>query len=237
MALPNINETPNYEMTIPSSGKGVSFRPFLTKEQKILLIALETQDQRKILSAITDTIKACAPDVDVNKLTTFDVEYAFTQMRAKSVGEKSHVGLKCKECEHQNEVSINLEEIKVDIPEKNNMMVELNDTWTLKMKYPNYVSVLNNDAMVDSESPTNTIMNMIASCMDSLMSEEDNIKFSDESKKTVDDFIDNLNSEQFEKIMNFIQDLPQLKHEVKFVCEKCETENSFMLQGMNDFFA
>jgi len=91
--------------------------------------------------------------------------------------------------------------------------------------------------MVDSESPTNTIMNMIASCMDSLMSEEDNIKFADESKKTVDDFIDNLNSEQFEKIMNFIQDLPQLKHEVKFVCEKCETENSFMLQGMNDFFA
>lgn len=237
MALPKINETPNYEMTIPSSGEKVSFRPFLTKEQKILLIALETQDQRKILSAITDTIKACAPDINVNKLTTFDVEYAFTQMRAKSVGERSNVGLKCKECEHQNEVSINLEEIKVNIPDKKNTMIKLNDTWTLKMKYPNYVSVLNNDAMINSESPTNTIMSMIVSCLDSLMSEDDNIKFADESKETVDDFVDNLNGEQFEKIMNFVQDMPQLKHEVKFVCESCQHENSFILQGMNDFFA
>ena len=201
------------------------------------MIALETQDQRKILSSITDTIKACAPDINVTKLTTFDVEYAFTQMRAKSVGERSNVGIKCTECEHQNEVSINLEEIGVEIPDKKNATIQLNDNWTLKMKYPSYVSVMNNDQMINSESATNTIMSMIAGCLDSLMSEDENIKFADETKETVDDFVDNLNSEQFEKIMNFVQNMPQLKHEVKFVCESCQHENSLTLQGMNDFFA
>lgn len=236
MALPIINETPNHELTIPSTGKKISFRPFLTKEQKVLLIAMETQDQRQILNAVVNTIKSCADDIDVNRLTTFDVEYIFTQMRAKSVGERSNVGIRCKECEHQNEVSINLENVNISVPDKSNTTIKLNDTWTLKMKYPNYMSVLHDDKVMNNESATDSIMAMVANCLDSLMSEDENIRFADETSETINDFIDNLNSVQFEQVVKFIQDMPQLKHDVNFNCESCEAENKITLKGMNDFF-
>jgi len=236
MALPKINETPDHELTIPSTGKKISFRPFLTKEQKVLLIAMETQDQKQILNAVVNTIQSCASDIDVNKLTTFDVEYIFTQMRAKSVGERSNVGIKCKECEHTNEISVDLEDVKIDVQNKNNNMIKLNDTWTLKMKYPNYMSVLHDEKVMNNESATDSIMAMVANCLDALMSEDENIKFADESSDTVNDFIDNLNAAQFEQVEKFIQDMPQLKHNVNFTCESCQTENEVTLKGMNDFF-
>jgi len=236
MALPRINETPNYDLIVPSTQKKVSFRPFLTKEQKILLMALETQDNKKILGAITDTIAACAPDIELNKLTTFDVEYIFTQMRAKSVGERSKVGIKCSECGHQNEISIDLEKIQMEVPDKKANTIKLNDTWTLKLKYPSYVHMINNQNVIDNESPTSTIMAMIATCLDSLMSEEENIRFADESNEAIVDFIDNLNADQFEKVMKFVQDMPKLRHDVTFNCESCNHENKLTLEGMNDFF-
>ena len=236
MALPRINETPNYDLIIPSTQEKVSFRPFLTKEQKILLMALETKDNRKILSAVTDTIAACAPKIDLKKLTTYDVEYIFTQMRAKSVGERSKVGMKCSECGQQNEITINLEKIEMKAPDKKAGVVKLNDTWTLKLKYPSYVSMINNDKMISGDSPTATIMAMMASCLDTLSSEDENIRFSEETNEAVTDFIDNLNAEQFEKVMNFIQNAPKLRHDVVFKCQECEHENKYTLEGMNDFF-
>ena len=130
MALPRINETPNYDLIVPSTQQKISFRPFLTKEQKILLMALETQDNRKILGAITDTIAACSPNIDLSKLTTFDVEYIFTQMRAKSVGERSKVSIKCAECAHQNEISIDLEKIKMQLPDKKAITYKYNYGFT-----------------------------------------------------------------------------------------------------------
>lgn len=236
MALPRINETPNYSLIVPSTQEKISFRPFLTKEQKILLMALETRDNKKILGAITDTIAACSPNIDLKKLTTFDVEYIFTQMRAKSVGERSKVGIKCSNCEHQNELTIDLEKIQMEVPNKKATTIRLNDTWTLKLKYPSYVNMINNDKVIASDSPTSTIMATIASCLDTLMSEEENIRFSEEPVDSVNDFIDNLNAEQFEKIINFVQNMPKLKHDVVFECEACQHENKMTLEGMNDFF-
>jgi hypothetical protein len=236
MALPRINETPKYDLIVPSSQTKVSFRPFLTKEQKILLMALETRDNKKILGAITDTIAACAPDVELNKLTTFDVEYIFTQMRAKSVGERSKVGIKCSACAHQNEITIDLEKIEMKAPDKKANVIKLNNTWTLKLKYPSYLNIINNKKMIDGESPTETIMTMIASCLDSLSSEEENIRFAEETAEAVTDFIDNLNAEQFEKVVNFVQNVPKLRHDVTFKCESCSHENKLTLEGMNDFF-
>ena len=236
MALPNINETPNYEMTIPSSGKGVSFRPFLTKEQKILLIALETQDEKQILTAITNTIEACVDNIDMNKLTTFDVEYIFTQIRSKSVGEKSHIGIKCSNCEETNEVTINVEEIKIEVPDKKNSDIRLNDEYTLTMKFPNYIHMLNNDRLKNSKSATGMLIELIIGCLDSLKSEEENIKFKDEPIEEVEAFVDSLTSEQFNSIMEFVNNIPKLKHKVDFVCESCETKNSHELVGINDFF-
>jgi len=236
MALPKINEMPDYEIAIPSTGNKISFRPFLTKEQKVLLIAMESQDQKQILNAVVNTIRSCASSIDVNKLTTFDVEYIFTQMRAKSVGERSNIGIKCKKCEHTNEISVDLEKVSIDVNNKSNNIIKLNDTWTLVMKYPNYMSVLHDEKVMNNKSTTDSIMAMVANCLDCLKSEDENIKFADESSDTVNDFVDNLNTTQFEQIVKFIQDMPQLKHDVNFTCESCEAENNVTLKGMNDFF-
>src|SRR5210317_1903295 len=112
MALPKLNDTPKYDIVIPSTKANVKFRPFLVKEQKVLLIAMESQDQTQILNAIVDTIRACAQsDINVAKLTAFDIEYLFTKIRSKSVGEKATVAIKCSECEHSNKVDVNLDKI------------------------------------------------------------------------------------------------------------------------------
>jgi len=118
MALPKLNSSPKYEMTIPSSNARVNFRPFLMKEEKTLMIAMESQDPKTIMNSLLDTINACVVDkVNENKLTSFDVEYMFLQIRSKSVGETAKVGVKCSHCEHLNEIDVNLDEIKVDVPE------------------------------------------------------------------------------------------------------------------------
>jgi hypothetical protein len=236
MALPRINALPKYKIEIPSTGEQYDYRPFLTKEQKVLLIALETQDEKQILSAITNTIEACVENINMNKLTTFDVEYIFTQIRSKSVGEKSHIGIKCTNCEHTNEVTVNVEEIKIEVPDKKSSMIRLNDEYTLKMKFPNYVHMLNNDRLKNSESATGMLIELIIGCLDSLKSEDENINFKDEPIEEVEAFVDSLTSDQFNAIMDFVNTIPKLKHKVEFVCESCGTENSRELVGINDFF-
>ncbi len=236
MALPRINALPKYKIEIPSTKEQYDYRPFLTKEQKVLLIALETQDEKQILTAITNTIEACVDNIDMNKLTTFDVEYIFTQIRSKSVGEKSHIGIKCSNCEETNEVTINVEEIKIKVPDKKNSDIRLNDEYTLTMKFPNYIHMLNNDRLKNSKSATGMLIELIIGCLDSLKSEEENIKFKDEPIEEVEAFVDSLTSEQFNSIMEFVNNIPKLKHKVDFVCESCETKNSHELVGINDFF-
>ena len=236
MALPRINSLPKYKMTIPSSGKIYNYRPFLTKEQKVLLIALESRDEKQILSSITDTIEACVEDIDMSKLTTFDVEYVFTQIRAKSVGERSHVGIKCIECDHTNAVSINIEEINIKVPDKKNFNIKLNDEYTLKMKFPNYIHMLNNDRLKSSKTATGMLIELIIGCLDSLVSENEQIKFSDEPIEEIEAFVDSLTSDHFNTVMEFINSIPKLRHKVDFVCESCNAENTRELVGINDFF-
>lgn len=237
MALPKINELPSYSLTIPSTNKKIKFRPFLTKEQKILLMALETQDQEKILGAITDIIDGCIlDDVVVGNLTTFDVEYIFTQIRAKSVGEKSKVGLICTNCEHTNSVTIDLEKIQVEVPKKDANVIKLNETYTLKLKYPNYKFMLNNEKLLKPESYTETMIELVIGSLDSLMTEEDNISFVDEPRSEIEKFIDNLTAAQFAKVAEFINTIPKLQHKVEFKCVQCGDNNTATLQGINDFF-
>ena len=144
MALPKLNTAPNYEMVIPSSGKKVRFRPFLVKEQKAMMIAAESNDNKVMFRSILDVLLACIEDkVYKNQLTSFDVEYMFLQMRSKSVGESSQVRVKCSECNEFNDLSINLEQIKVDV-EKTTEKVQLTDDITVELNYPSF-----ND-MIDS---------------------------------------------------------------------------------------
>ena len=234
MALPKLNDVPKYELTIPSTDKKVYFRPFLVKEQKVLMMALETQDDKQILKSITDTIEACLEDdINVNTLATFDVEYMFTQIRAKSVGETTDIMISCKNCETNNKINIKLDEIKIEV-NKEDQTIELNDTFTVKMRYPKYASMLNQESA--DTSVTKILYDLVMTCLDELRTEEEIIKFDDEPEREVQSFIESLTTDQFDKLLAFVNGLPSLKHDVGFKCTHCKEDNQLTLQGLADFF-
>jgi hypothetical protein len=234
MALPKINDTPKYEVIVPSTKKKVKYRPFLVKEQKVLLLALETNDDKSILNAIVDTIDSCIlDDIDVNKLTSFDVEYLFTQIRSASVGERAKLGFTCVQCEQVNEISVDVSKINIDLP-KEKTDIKITDEYTLVMKYPSYKFILNES--VNHESTTESLYQNVIMYLDKLKSEDEQLNFADEPKDEVLAFIDNLTPDQFDPIMKFINSMPKLRHEVNFKCEQCEHNNIAVMEGMNDFF-
>ena len=235
MALPVFNDTPKYELTVPSTKEKVKFRPFLVKEQKVLLMAMESQDQNKILDSIIDTISVCFIDVKINKLTTFDVEYIFTQLRGKSVGETSVISVQCAECSENNSYKIQLDEIEIIMPDLDDKIV-LNDQYTLQMRYPKYSHMLKNEALLKAGTNTEQIYEMVLGCMDCLLTEEDRISFDDESKQDTEKFLESLNSDQFAKIMTFVNSIPKLQKEVEFDCKACKHHNKLVVEGIGDFF-
>ena len=234
MALPKLNDVPKYEITIPSTDKKVYFRPFLVKEQKVLMMALETQDDKQILKSITDTIGACLEDnININDLATFDVEYMFTQIRAKSVGETTDIMISCKNCEIQNKINIKLDDIKIEV-DKDDQVIQLNDMFTVKMRYPKYSSMINKD---DTDtSVTKVLYDLVMTCLDELRTEEEIIKFDDEPESEIQSFIESLTTDQFDKLLAFVNGLPSLKHDVEFKCNQCKEDNQLTLQGLADFF-
>lgn len=236
MALPKINDVPKYDLVIPSTKQAVKFRPFFVKEQKVLLMAMESQDQKQIVNAITDTIKSCVlTEIDVNKLTPFDIEYLFIQIRSKSVGERANLLLKCEKCDEQTPVVINLDDIIVDVP-KTSTAIKLNDQYTLKLKYPTHFDIMQNDVLQQTKSATEAIYQTIITCLESLQSQEVNIKFSDEPREEVAKFLESLTSSQFDQIAKFVQSIPKLTHKASFDCAHCKHHNEVTLQGIRDFF-
>lgn len=235
MALPQINDIPKYNLTIPSTGQEVTFKPFLVKEQKILLIALESGDDKQILRSIIDTVTSCILDkINVEKLATFDLEYIFTQIRSKSAGESTKLNLLCSKCEETTPTVVNLEEISINVDVKDKI-IELTDKFTLVMRYPNYKGVLLN-MNGDDDSVTNAIFEMIVMCLDELRTEEEIIKFDDETRESIDAFVGGLTASQIEFIVNFVESLPKLEHDITFNCTHCNTVNEIKLQGLQDFF-
>lgn len=233
MALPKLNDTPKYDLVIPSTGQQVRYRPYLVKEEKVLMLALESKNTRAAIQSIVETIEACVQEpIDTSKLKIFDVEYMFTQIRSKSVGETSTIGLKCKSCKTVNDISINIEEVKIDIPDVENV-IELTGDISLRMKWPNYKSLMDLD---ENSGVTDQTFSMVIKCLDAVLTPEEQMSFSDYSKEEISEFIDSLTTAQFEKVKNFIQVMPRLKHEVGFHCESCSEENKYTLEGIQDFF-
>ena len=219
MALPSLNATPSYELTVPSTGKKFNFRPFLVKEQKILMLAYESQDKKQIINAMLETIKSCINDIDTRILTTSDVDYIFTQLRAKSVGEKIELNIPCDECQTYNPLYVDVEKAKVSGVSKEKI-VELNEDISVKLRYPTYYDFMNN---IDTEgkSQTETIMDIIISCIDSIMTQDENISAKDESREELEKFIESMNSKQFEMVSEFVQNIPQLQYLTEFNCVNC----------------
>lgn len=235
MTLPKLNNTPKYSIVIPSSQKSVRFRPYLVKEEKILMLAMESKDQKQILNTVVDTIVSCVEDpVDRNSLTSFDVEYLFTQIRSKSVGESTTVGVKCGSCGETNEVKIKLDSIKVDVPKVSDK-IDLDSNVSLKMRWPSYNNIVDT-VDFDNRSATQQTFEMIIQCIDSVLTENEVIKMNEVSKEEAMAFIESFSSEQFAKIRNYVEKMPQMKHSVKFECKSCKHKNDITLKGMNDFF-
>ncbi len=235
MALPNINTAPEYELIIPSSGKRLRFRPFLVKEQKVLLIALESKDEKQVLSAINNTILSCVKDnIHLSALTTYDTEYIFTQIRAKSVGETTKISSKCTECSTGNEVVINFDNIALSNKTPAEKTLKLNDQYSIKLRHPSYQDL----GFGFSESTTNTqkLIESIIVCLDSLITEDEIIKFKDETKEDIEAFIDNMTAQQIEDIMGFINNVPTLSYDLQYDCVKCGHHNEITLKGLGDFF-
>ena len=235
MALPKLNAAPTYEMKIPSTGKSVVYRPFLVKEQKNLLIAFEAQNRHDLVRAVIRTIEACVEEPIIGSLTTFDVDYMFTKIRAKSVGETADILVPCEECSVDNEVKVELDEVTVSgsIPEK---LIKINEQVTVKMKFPTYEEFLSNQTLLDSTSATEALLQLIVTCMDSVLTEEEKFSIKDEPQEEIINFLESMTTEQFAKISVFAASIPALTQDLEFACTSCGHTNKKTLKGLDDFF-
>ena len=239
MALPKLT-VPEYEAILPSTEKVIKYRPFLVKEEKVLLTALEAEDDDIMADAIRQIVNNCVlEELDVFKLPTFDIEYLFLRLRAKSVGEKVTLGLRpwgCpnnegKLCEKSTEVEINLEEVKVIKDENHSSKIMLNDEIGVKMKYPD----IKNINIIDADSAI-TGMNIVRNCVDMVFTKDETFERDSFTDEELEEFIDSLNSDQFKKIKEFFDTMPTLKYTTKYKCGTCGEEKETILQGLSSFF-
>ena len=238
MALPKLNDTPKYELTVPSTGTKIKFRPFLVKEEKVLLLAMESQDQKQIFSAITDTIAACVQgEFDVKTLTSFDVEFLFIKIRGKSVGETAKIALKCgaDDCDHETEVEIPLDDIQVKGLNEVSPLIKLDDSISVEMTYPTFDTVFNDPAVTEAEGSAQ-LFALLRKCMKAILTEEERVDVSEHPAEDVDAFIESTNQHQFQKMVAFVEAMPKVSYTGKFTCSECGKENEFTLEGMQDFF-
>ena len=240
MPLPTI-ETPTYELKLPSSNKKVKYRPFLVKEEKILIIALESQDQNDITNAVTDVLKKCilTKGIDVDSLPTFDIEYLFLNIRAKSIGEDIKLTVTCPDDKQTKvPVTIYVDEIKVIKPKGHTTDIILDDNMTLRMKYPSLTQFIENNFSIDdaSESIVNKTFKVVADCMDTVYTEEDAWEAKDYTPSERLKFIEQLNSKQYKKVEKFFETMPKLSHTIEVVNPNTKKKGSVILEGLADFF-
>ena len=235
MALPKLNVTPKFELTVPSSGKKHKFRPYLVKEEKILLLAFESKDIGQITEAMVEVIDSCAEsNLGIKNLSTFDVEYLFTQIRSKSVGEVVTLNLACTHCEKENEVKVNLEDIKVDMPKISNV-IKLTNEISVEMKWPSYNDVMNEE-LATEELTTEAMFDIVIKCIAAILTEEERYNLEDSTKEEIVEFLESLTSGQFQELAKFMSNMPKMKADVNYVCSGCGESNKLELEGMADFF-
>jgi hypothetical protein len=239
MALPKLNDTPKYDLIIPSMNKKTRFRPYLVKEEKVLLIAAETGDINQITRATLDLIKSCLEDeIDVRKLTSFDAEYLFLQIRSKSVGETAELILLCAEdnCEHENRVTVNLNDVEVEIDKEVSNIIELTDKVSIEMKYLSYFDIMNIPELRNSETDVDRIYNIIINSIEAVLAEDERVVMKEESKEAIEEFVNGMTSAQFEKLRKFVLNMPELKLDIKYKCGSCGHDNKTTVRGLASFF-
>ena len=236
MALPQLN-TVNYDMVIPSTGQQVKYRPFVVREEKVLLTSLESGDAQQITNAMRDIVEVCTfKEVNVKKLAMFDLEYIFLKLRAKSVGENADIVVKCKHCEAENAVRVNLDLVELKGDPRAESTIQLTDSVGVSIKYPTVERTEEVMKGIKTESQIDLILGLMVASIESIYDAEKVYPSTDSTPQELMDFIESLNKEQFNKFETFFEQFPKLKEEIGFTCEKCGKENNMTLEGLNDFF-
>ena len=239
MPLPKI-ATPTYELTLPSTGKTVQYRPFLVKEEKLLVIALESEDNKQITTAIKAVLRACVltKGIKVENLPTFDIEYLFLNIRGKSVGEELDVNVICPDDEiTEVPVKIYLDEIEVQNDENHSKQIKLDDTLMMEMKYPSLDQFIKSNFDFTDKNQMDQSFQLIASCIDKVYSEDEAWATADCTKKEVNEFLESMNSSQFKEIETFFTTMPKLSHTINVKNPKTKVESEVVLEGLASFFA
>lgn len=237
MALPKLN-VPKYKLKLPSDGRTVNFRPFLVKEEKLLLMATESGEQSELISAVTDIIKSCTDVQDVDKLPTFDIEYLFLQIRTKSVGETIKLTVTCPDDgETPVEVSIPLDEIKVAKTRGHKKDLKVSSDVTITMGYPKLDTFVTMNFQEGETPGMDQVFDMAASCLESISDAEQVYDCSDTPKKEILDFFDQMDTKQFTMIQNFFETMPKLQHKIKVTNPNTNVESEVVLEGLASFFA
>jgi len=237
MALPVLT-SPVFELVIPSTKQKVKYRPFLVKEQKALLIAQHSEDQHVMFNSLVEVIKTCLFDkIDMTTLALFDIEYIFTQLRARSTGEISELVFSCLECgdpKAKIKVNLDLTKLAVVFNPDNKSDIQLTDTIGVKMKYPGITEVNTLESI--STYDVETLFDLAIACVDTIYDENGVYKASESSKEELTTFMESLNENQFKKIEDFFKTIPKLEKEIEFDCPVCKFHHKQVLRGIDSFF-
>ena len=238
MPLPKI-ATPTYELELPSSGKTIKYRPFLVKEEKVLVIAMESEDTKQITNAIKAVLKSCVQTkgIKIETLPTFDIEYLFLNIRGKSVGEELEVNIICPDDgETSVPVMVALEDIQVDKSDDHSPQIKLDANLMMEMKYPSLDEFIKNNFDFNEENQMDQSFQLIASCIDKIYSEEEVWATADCTKKEVNEFLESMNSSQFKLIEKFFETMPKLQHTIEVTNPKTKVKSEVVLEGLASFF-
>jgi hypothetical protein len=242
MPLPKV-ATPTYELTLPSNQKTIKYRPFLVGEEKILILAMESENSKDITDAVKNTLKDCilTRGVKIESLPSFDIEYLFLNIRAKSVGESVDLVITCPDDgETRVDVKVFIDDINVTIPEGHESEIKVDDKISIKMKYPSLQEFVDNNfdfsGNMDSKSTINKSFEVVASCIDMVYTSDDSWSSSDVTKKEIVEWLQTFDSNQFRKIENFFETMPKLSHKVKVKNPKTKVESEITLEGLSSFF-
>jgi hypothetical protein len=240
MPLPKIN-TPTYELVLPSNGKKIKYRPFLVREEKILIMAMESEDMKQITNAIVQILSDCiiSKDVKVESLSTFDIEYLFLNVRGKSVGETVEVNITCPDDgETQVEMVIDIDSIKVQKTKGHKNIIQLDDNLSMKLKYPSLEQfVENNFEVAETQSSVGQSLSMITSCIEMVYNSDESWEATDCTKEELEEFIEQLNTKQFKEIENFFTTMPKLSHTIVVKNPNTGVESEVVLEGLASFFS
>ncbi len=239
MPLPKIS-TPTYELELPSTGKTIKYRPFLVKEEKVLVIALESEDTKQITNAIKAVLKSCVQTkgIKVEALPTFDIEYLFLNIRGKSVGEELELNLVCPDDETTEvPVTINLDDIQVEKNEDHTNQVKLDDNLMMELKYPSLDEFIKSNFDFSEQNQMDQSFALIGSCIDKIYNEEEVWAAADCTKKEMNEFLESMNSGQFKEIEKFFETMPKLSHTVTITNPNTKVESEVVLEGLASFFA